>query len=80
MSAVENFQNESSDFYTLECTKPAISVLPLGTGNDLARVLGMGGGYDVKSRSTLVKALVKVNNSVACKLDRWKLNIRTEIF
>jgi len=38
----------------------------------------MGGGYDVKSRSTLVKALTKVNNSVACKLDRWSLYIRTD--
>jgi len=50
---------------------PPIGVIPLGTGNDLSRVLGWGGGYEGESAIELFKELAF--NSEVIEMDRWKV-------
>ncbi|CBY22234.1 unnamed protein product [Oikopleura dioica] len=56
----------------LTCSQPAIAVLPLGTGNDLSRVMGWGKGY---TGSELVPILQSIQNADKCFLDRWNILI-----
>lgn len=46
---------------------PSIAILPLGTGNDLARTLGWGGGYNNESMEVFLN---KVIYGKSVKLDR----------
>ena len=55
----------------LKCKEPPCALLPLGTGNDLARVLSWGPGY---SGEKVLSILRSVENTNLVHLDRYAIN------
>ena len=51
---------------------PPIGILPLGTGNDLSRIHGWGGGYNNES---ILLILSQISDSYISMLDLWELDI-----
>lgn len=63
---------EAMDSVELQC-QPSIGVIPLGTGNDLARCLRWGGGYEGES---IPKVLDKIQRSSVVMMDRWSIEVK----
>ncbi|XP_042492209.1 diacylglycerol kinase 2 [Macadamia integrifolia] len=58
---------------------PPVAILPLGTGNDLSRVLLWGGGLSsVEGKGGLGTLLHDINHAAVTMLDRWKVNIKEQ--
>ncbi|XP_063086126.1 diacylglycerol kinase theta isoform X3 [Cavia porcellus] len=54
----------------LACQEPSVAILPLGTGNDLGRVLRWGAGYSGEDPFSM---LVSVDEADAVLVDRWTI-------
>lgn len=54
---------------------PPISILPLGTGNDLARIHGWGGGY---TNESLIVILEQIAEAYISLLDRWEMTVENK--
>ncbi|XP_068652176.1 diacylglycerol kinase 3-like [Aristolochia californica] len=52
---------------------PPVGIIPLGTGNDLARSFGWGGSFPFAWRSAVKRSLFKAVNGPICRLDSWKV-------
>nr|XP_004656191.2 diacylglycerol kinase theta isoform X1 [Jaculus jaculus] len=54
----------------LACPEPSVAILPLGTGNDLGRVLRWGAGYSGEDPFSM---LVSVDEADSVLMDRWTI-------
>ncbi|KAM6469365.1 diacylglycerol kinase theta isoform 1-T1 [Liasis olivaceus] len=56
--------------HKLVCSEPSVAILPLGTGNDLGRVLRWGAGYSGEDPYSI---LISVDEADDVLMDRWTI-------
>uniref|UniRef100_A0A8C7I8H3 Diacylglycerol kinase n=1 Tax=Oncorhynchus kisutch TaxID=8019 RepID=A0A8C7I8H3_ONCKI len=56
--------------HKLVCLEPPVGIVPLGTGNDLARILRWGAGYSGEDPHHI---LVSVDEAEEVQIDRWTI-------
>lgn len=66
LSALDTSQMQYMDFVS-------VGVIPLGTGNDMARFLGWGVGYRGEPLTPIVQSLAKSETRL---LDRWQIDVK----
>ncbi|NP_001355399.1 Diacylglycerol kinase [Caenorhabditis elegans] len=52
---------------------PPMAIMPLGTGNDLARCMGWGGVFSDEPISQLMQAIL--HETIVTHLDRWRIDV-----
>ncbi|EYB88831.1 hypothetical protein Y032_0241g3396 [Ancylostoma ceylanicum] len=52
---------------------PPMAIMPLGTGNDLARCMGWGGVFSDEPMSQLLQAIL--HETTVTHLDRWRIDV-----
>ncbi|WVZ73343.1 hypothetical protein U9M48_021662 [Paspalum notatum var. saurae] len=66
-----------SDLYKMKREPvPPTGIIPLGTGNDLARSFGWGGSFPFGWRSAVKRYLSKAATGPICRLDSWQTVIQ----
>ncbi|EAN99355.1 putative diacylglycerol kinase-like protein [Trypanosoma cruzi] len=63
----------------LSATSAYVAVLPMGTGNDLSRTLGFGGGYVkplLNPEKKFKRFLDRVAHAKGIKMDRWSVQLQ----
>ncbi|KAL5840231.1 hypothetical protein ACOSQ4_012839 [Xanthoceras sorbifolium] len=55
---------------------PPVGIIPLGTGNDLARSFGWGGTFPFAWKSAVKKTLNKAGTGPICRLDSWHITMQ----
>lgn len=65
--------NSGSTHPISQWTPPPIGIMPVGTGNDLARCLGWGSGYNEWKSKGISNALNEILHAKLRGLDRWEL-------